>query len=102
MSPRAWTFFRSKRNREIVSWFGGGLVAVAAGVWALFVYFFPHHDNKPSPPAPTVTQAGTGIASGRDTVISAPVNIGLDEKKTAQQVGQQVTDAVSTPFSRAT
>src|SRR5262245_29660666 len=36
-----WGFFRDKRNRQVVSWLGGGLVVAATGLWAAFVYFFP-------------------------------------------------------------
>src|SRR5262245_57826936 len=89
MLLRIWTFFRDKKNREIVSWFGAGLFALAAGVWALFVYFFPHHEKPGAPTTTTVTQPGTGIASGGNTIVNAPVNIGVDEKK----IGQQITDA---------
>jgi hypothetical protein len=39
--------------------------------------------------ATTITKSGPGIASGRDPVINAPVNIGVDEK----QVGQRIVDA---------
>jgi tetratricopeptide (TPR) repeat protein len=80
----------NKTDREILTWFGGGVVVVVPAIWALVTYIFPHDDKKPAASATTiVTQSGTGIAAGRD--INAPVNItGLNEK----QVGQQVTDAL--------
>jgi len=89
MSLRPWIFLKDKTNREIMSWLGGGAAVIAAGVWAVFVFF--HHDGKKSDAstAPAVTQSGTGIASGGNTVINAPVSIGVDEKR----VGQQVVDA---------
>ena len=37
----------------------------------------------------TITQSGPGIASGHDTVVNAPVNIGVDET----QVGQRIVRA---------
>jgi tetratricopeptide (TPR) repeat protein len=79
----------NKTNREILTWFGGGVVVVVPGIWALVTYIFPHDDKKPAASSTTiVTQSGTGIAAGRD--INAPINItGLNEK----QVGQQVADA---------
>jgi len=36
-----WGFFRDKRNQQVLSWLGGGLVVAATGLWAAFVYFFP-------------------------------------------------------------
>jgi hypothetical protein len=36
-----WGFLRDKRNQQVLSWLGGGLVVAATGLWAAFVYFFP-------------------------------------------------------------
>jgi TIR domain len=36
-----WGFLRDKRNQQVLSWLGGGLVVVATGLWVAFVYFFP-------------------------------------------------------------
>ena len=80
-----WRFLRDKRNQQVLGWLGGGLVVAVTGLWVAFVYFFPP-DKKPTASTTTViTQSGPGIASGRDTVINAPVNIGLDEKKVGQR-----------------
>src|SRR5712671_5511306 len=89
MSLRPWAFLKSKTNREIVSWLGGGVTVIAAGIWTVLVFL--HHDGKNSNTVttPQVTQSGTGVASGGNTVINAPVNIGVDEK----QVGQRIVDA---------
>jgi tetratricopeptide (TPR) repeat protein len=77
-----WKFIRDGNNREIVSWVGGGVVVIVPGIWAAFSYFFPHADNKPAAaPIPAITQSAPGIASGRDTVINAPVAIGLNEQQ---------------------
>jgi len=85
-----WNFIRNGKNRDIVSWLGGGSVVIVPVIWAAFSYFFPHVDKKPGGSTPTViTQSGPGIASGRDTVVNAPVAIGLDEK----QVGRRVAEA---------
>jgi exonuclease VII small subunit len=89
MLLRLWKLIRNRTNREFLSWLGGGAVVIVAGAWTLFTYL--HEDKKPTPSTTTtvIAPAGTGITSGRDTVVNAPVNIGLNEK----QVGQQVTDA---------
>jgi tetratricopeptide (TPR) repeat protein len=84
-----WNFVRNSKNRDIISWLGGGSVAVVAGIWAVLTYFLPL-DKTPDGSRPIlITQSGPGIASGRDTVVNAPVAIGLDEK----QVGQRVAEA---------
>ena len=83
-------FIRNGQNRDIVSWLGGGSVVIVAGIWAAFTYFFPHVDKNAIGSTPTaITQSGPGIASGRDTVVNAPVSIGLDET----QVGRRVAEA---------
>jgi hypothetical protein len=47
MLLRLWKFVRNGKNREILSWLGGGTVVIVAGTWALFIYFFPHDENVP-------------------------------------------------------
>ena len=81
MFPRLWKFIRNTKNREIISWFGGGIAVVAAGIWAVVVFFFLHQEKPATLSPTTVTQSGTGIGSGRDTNVNAPVSIGLDEQK---------------------
>ena len=77
-----WKFIRDGKNREIISWLGGGVVVIVPTIWAAFNYFFPHADNKPAAAPPlSITQSAPGIQSGRDTVINAPVAIGLDEQQ---------------------
>lgn len=54
-------FITKPKNRQILSWLGGGLVALAAGVWAVTIYVWPAHDG------PKVVWAQQGsLASGRD------------------------------------
>jgi hypothetical protein len=86
---RPWRFIKEKRNRDIVSWLGGGAIAVAVGIWTLLTYFFPHEYKRPPASTTVITQSGAGIASGGNTIINAPVKVGLDEK----QVSRQVADA---------
>jgi tetratricopeptide (TPR) repeat protein len=55
------------------------LAAIAiAAIWAA----------KPAGSANVVNQSGSGIASGGNTVVNAPVNIGLDEKQVEQRVAE--------------
>src|SRR5919201_238381 len=77
-----WKFIRDGKNREIISWLGGGVVVIVPAIWAAFNYFSPHADNRTAAaPTPSITQSASGIQSGRDTVINAPVAIGLDEQQ---------------------
>jgi hypothetical protein len=47
--------FMSKKNRELIAWWGGGAVVAIAGLWTAFVYFFP--------PKPAVGSGGTGMTA---------------------------------------
>src|SRR5262245_8572664 len=58
-----WGFLRDKRNQQVLSWIGGGLVVVATGLWAAFVYFFPapkSPEAKSAEPTPPSVQANCG------------------------------------------
>jgi hypothetical protein len=33
-----WSFVGQKRNREILTWIGGGLAVAIAGLWTVLVY----------------------------------------------------------------
>jgi TIR domain len=65
-----WGFLRDKGNRQVLGWLGGGLVVVATGLWAAFVYFFPPGKSpeakSPEPTPPSVQANCGGIAIGRD------------------------------------
>jgi hypothetical protein len=76
------------KNKETLGWISGGIAAIATAGWAVIVHFFPAKESKSKGGTGTsVTQSGTGIASGRDTVISGgDVKIGLDETKVGEQV----------------
>jgi hypothetical protein len=65
-----WEFLRDKGNQQVLGWLGGGLVIVATGLWAAFVYFFPPGKSpeakSPEPTPPSVQANCGGIAIGRD------------------------------------
>jgi hypothetical protein len=60
-----WRFLRQENNRQFLGWLGGGLIAVVAGAWAVFVYLFPAGPSGVSDPTPRVESHG-GVAAGRD------------------------------------
>ena len=53
---RVWTFLRKPSNRQLLSWFGGGAVLLAWGIWAVVTYVWPAHEG------PTAVCADQGIA----------------------------------------
>ena len=53
---RVWTFLRKPSNRQLLSWFGGGAVLLAWGIWAVVTYVWPAHKG------PTAVCADQGIA----------------------------------------
>lgn len=67
-----WTFLTSPENREVLSWIGGGVAVVVAGLWTVLRSVNGKRDsrNVAASPAPTpttdlFTDRG-GQAAGRD------------------------------------
>jgi hypothetical protein len=65
MVETVWAFLKDGQNREILGWLGGGFVAVAGGLWAVFK-FFRAGSKSERPATPTVIASSGGIAAGRD------------------------------------
>jgi len=63
-----WPFIAKPKNRQILSWLGGGLVAVAVGAWAVVTYVWPAHE-----PAKTAC-AQQGIVVGGNVSGSTVTN----------------------------
>jgi hypothetical protein len=61
-----WGFLRDKGNQQVLGWLGGGLVVVATGLWAVFVYLFPPGKSpgakSPEPTPPSVQADCGGVA----------------------------------------
>ena len=64
-----WGFLRDKRNQQVLGWLGGGLVVVATGLWAAFVYLSPE-------PTPASVQANCGSIAIGGNVTSATITGG--------------------------
>jgi hypothetical protein len=43
---KSWLDISTPAKRARLSWIGGGIVAVAAGAWAVVTYVWPAHDGK--------------------------------------------------------
>ena len=61
--------FFSVENRRILSWIGGALVAVAVGLWTVFVYFDERGSDKNKG-----QKADHGVVIGRDAIGNNIVN----------------------------
>ncbi len=58
-----WGLLRDKRNQQVLSWLGGGVIVAATALWAAFVYFFPpgkSPEAKSLEPTPPSVQANCG------------------------------------------
>jgi hypothetical protein len=75
MASRALAFLRDEANRAVLGWIGGGVAVAVGGLWAVFTFYVDHSKPPPPPATAIVEQKGTGIASGHDTTINAPVTI---------------------------
>ena len=72
-----WGFLRDKRNQEVLSWLGGGLVVVATGLWVAFVYFFPAGKSpEVKSPEPVNVQADHGGVAIGGNVTGATITTG--------------------------
>jgi tetratricopeptide (TPR) repeat protein len=82
--PWLWKFVRNRKNREILSWLGGGAAVIVAGTWTLFTY--PHADKKPGGTITVVNSSGSVIAPGG--VFNGPVNLGPDQKRIDDKIDE--------------
>jgi hypothetical protein len=51
-------FLRKPSNQRLLSWFGGGAVVVAGGIWAVVTYVWPAHET------PTAVCADQSVVIG--------------------------------------
>jgi hypothetical protein len=74
---------KDSEKRAILSWLGGGAVVVAGGIWTVVTFVVELKDTPDKKGGTTIT-VGQGIASGGDTHINGPVNIGPSPEQIAQ------------------
>jgi hypothetical protein len=53
MLASIWDFLQAESNRAVLGWVGGGVVAVAGGLWAIFKFFLA--TKKKGEPVSTVS-----------------------------------------------
>ena len=71
-----WSFVTKPKNRQVLSWAGGGIAVAAAGLWAVVTYVWPPHE----PPKVVCAQQGSvaagGNASGNIITFNGPATAG--------------------------
>jgi hypothetical protein len=70
-----WSFLGSKKNRDILAWLGGGLVAVIVGLWTAYVYFHPPKvDGGEGKGAVTASHGGVSVGGNvtNSTIRTSP------------------------------
>jgi hypothetical protein len=83
---RLWAFLGSKRNREIIAWWGGGIVIVIAGLWSAFVYFYPPKETGEAGNGGVRASHGSVSAGGNVTVESGDCSIAAGGAATGNTV----------------
>jgi tetratricopeptide (TPR) repeat protein len=63
-----WTFLGDPNNQQTLAWLGGGLVAVASGLWAVIKFLLPRSSGSTSP-SQTISADRGGIAAGGNVAI---------------------------------
>lgn len=72
-----WSFLAKPKNREMLSWLGGGVAAIAAGAFAVATYLWPAQQPAKTVCAQHGISIGGNVASSTtisNTVTSAPMN----------------------------
>jgi hypothetical protein len=57
-----WALLNERSN--LLAWIGGGLVVLAAGLWTMFVYFFPPSERAAASKPASVEASCGGVAIG--------------------------------------
>ncbi|MGH6795130.1 MAG: hypothetical protein ACREDD_10230 [Methylocella sp.] len=66
MLQKIWQYLQDENNQRMLTLTGGGLAAVIVALWTAFVYFFPAHEAKPSPPQNKIEADCGSVAIGGD------------------------------------
>jgi len=77
MWSRALAFLRDEGNRALLGLIGGGVAAVAAGLWAVYVHFFPGDGG-----GAIKVEANCGSAAAQGTLIGSSIAVGGASSKT--------------------
>jgi maltooligosyltrehalose synthase len=78
-----WRWLKEDSNRALLGFLGGGLVALVAGGWEVFLPFSNNPESKASP------QSSAQVSAGHDVVFRGPVTIVSADDKTQRQTFEQ-------------
>ena len=65
--PAIWEWLSDPDNQATLGFLGGGLAAVAAGIWAVLKYLRSRRGKEP--PSLTVKADHGSVAAGRDAIV---------------------------------
>ena len=68
MLSSIWNFLKDGSNQAVLSWIGGGIIIIAAGIWAVIKFMAKNSDQKV--PKPSVSADHGSMAAGRDISIN--------------------------------
>jgi hypothetical protein len=78
-----WSFLATPKNQKTLTWLGGGLLVVIAGLWAAYVHFFPPKTGTEGASAEINTSCGSvgigGSVSGA-TISAGAANSNCPDK----------------------
>ena len=73
MLDALWSFLKDPDNQKVLAWIGGGIVAVAGGIWAVVKFIV----RKPEGGTPdSVVKADNGSVAIGGSATDSPINIG--------------------------
>jgi tetratricopeptide (TPR) repeat protein len=103
MLAGVWAFLLDLTNREVLRWIGGGLVALAGGIWTVFKFLAGKREtgnsskeSGNSSKTKMVLAHHGGIAAGGNVTLGALTqNYGLDSEAVEQRLLKPVQEAVA-------
>jgi hypothetical protein len=79
MLEDSWAFLKDPANRTVLAWIGGGIVAVAGGLWTVIRFFAGREGGS----SPSVSADKSSVAIGRDATNS---RINVNTRDTAKRL----------------
>jgi hypothetical protein len=71
MLSSVWDFVKDSNNQAVLSWLGGGVVAVVGGIWAVVKFRTKSGEEKPSRLS---VSADRGSVAAGGNIVGSPVN----------------------------
>jgi hypothetical protein len=78
MFTEAWKFLQNAEHRTVLSWLGGGVVAVISALWAVYIFFHSAPATSPAASKPTAAEirANCGSVAIGGNVTGATITAG--------------------------